>query len=136
MAMLRHVYGSRYEKQELQVEDWQLPGFHLTIFMLGDKYDIGSLREEAAKRFKEFLEEEISDATFYVDTLYAVHRLLGPEAQQLADDSLNMSTRTLVLEYFETFFSDNTFRELLGSGSMSDEGLAHEFLNKIYKKKF
>ncbi|KEQ59185.1 uncharacterized protein M437DRAFT_78327 [Aureobasidium melanogenum CBS 110374] len=136
MAMLKHLYGTTYKKQEIQINDWSYPEFHLTVFMLGDKYDIRSLRKEAAEQFNEFLAGEISDGAFYEETIHAIQKLLGSDAHQLADDSLTTNAQKLVLKHFETFFGDSTFRELLGDGTMLTKDLTHVFLNKIYDKKF
>lgn len=38
--MFRHLYGLRYLEQELGLEERHIPGFHLEVLMLGDKYDI------------------------------------------------------------------------------------------------
>lgn len=134
MAMLRHLYGLRYEDQEIDVEGWHFPGLHLAVFTLGYKYDIESLRYEAAERFEDYLEGEIAEGTFYEETIHAIQKLLGPDVHQLADQSLATSTRTFVLKHYDTLFENDHFRNLMASGTMLDIGLAHEFLNKIHKK--
>jgi hypothetical protein len=58
MAMLKHLYGLDYEDQDLGDDDAHTPGLHLCVFMLGDKYDISSLRDHAAQYFEQFLQEE------------------------------------------------------------------------------
>jgi hypothetical protein len=58
IPMLKHIYGLSYENQELTIEDNSAAILHLAVFMLGDKYDISSLRAAAAKLFNQILVEE------------------------------------------------------------------------------
>ncbi|KAH0349641.1 hypothetical protein KCU83_g5408, partial [Aureobasidium melanogenum] len=75
MAMLRHLYGLRYLEQELELDERRIPGFHLTVFMLGDKYDIKTLRSDAAELFGDSLqmeEENSENSGFWDETIYAI----------------------------------------------------------------
>ncbi|KAH0009360.1 hypothetical protein KCU78_g10766, partial [Aureobasidium melanogenum] len=85
MAMLKHLYGSTYGKQEIQVESRQVPGFHLAVFTLGDKYDIETLRSDAAERFERSLQIKEESSQFWDDTIYTIQKVLGPSAPKLAD---------------------------------------------------
>jgi hypothetical protein len=134
MAVIRHLYGLNYKDQDLDVEANYLAEFHLSVFMLGDKYDISSLRIEAAKCFDDFLEGEESDGYYYHQTIYAIQKLLGPEAPQLADQALVLSTTEFVLKYFASLFRDARFRGLLAKGVMLKNDLAIEFLDKVGQK--
>ncbi|CAD0101179.1 unnamed protein product [Aureobasidium mustum] len=136
MAMLRHLYGSKYENQKIYIEPNSTAEFHLAIFMLGDKYDIESLREEAADLFMTFLQDEVQDFELYNGNLHAIQKLVGPDAPQLADRSLAETAQACILVHFESLFANDLFRELMASGTMLNESLALGVLDKIYKKKF
>lgn len=131
MAMLRHLYGENYQKQEISVDDSDTAEFHSGVFILGDKYDIRSLREQAKKRFIKFLEAELKDGEFYHGTIYAFQTLVGPSDLQLADQSLIQYVENLVLDNALELFRDDTFRELLAIGEMLKTELAIDFLARI-----
>lgn len=131
MAMLRHLYGSSYREQDIWVSDEDVAGYHLSVFMLGDKYDIKSLRDQAAERFIDTLEEDKRVDCLYDETIDAIQKVLGPDAPQLADQSLVKSTTEFVFNNLFLFFHDKHFRKLLGEGVMLKEELAIEFLNDL-----
>jgi hypothetical protein len=133
MAMLRHLYGAHYSKQK-EFSDDGMAEFHLSVFILGDKYDISSLRDEASDCFICFLEEERQSESFFDRTIYVIQKLLGPDAPQLADQSLTEYTSLFVLEHFCLLLSDRTFRDLLAEGIMLKKDLAIEFLKTVYTK--
>jgi hypothetical protein len=137
MTMFKHLYGLNYEKQEMPTHITDVVGFHLEVFMLGDKYDISSLRVDAAARFIQALQREIrSDYLVSIrdPTIYAIRRLLGPHAVHLADQSLTTSVKDLVFKNSTRFFSHRTFRKLLGTGNMLDIELGVEFMDKIHRE--
>lgn len=131
MAMLRHLYGSRYEEQKIQLVAQEIAEFHLMLFILGDKYDIKTLREDAKARFEKFLKAELADDEFYDETIYAIQKLLGPNDLQLADDSLGLSVEDFVLDYPIDMFHNDIFRRLMAEGNMLKTKLAVDFLVKI-----
>jgi hypothetical protein len=133
MAMLRHLYGSNYSKQE-EFSDDAMAEFHLSVFILGDKYDINSLRDEAYDCFVGFLVEERQSEEFFDQTIYAIQKLLGPDAPQLADQSLTEYTSLFVLENLYLLLSDKTFRNLLAEGTMLEKDLAIQFLETVHSK--
>lgn len=136
--MLKHLYGMTYGSQE--VNNWcdeaeiDLTAlFHLSVFMLGDKYDIDSLRTAAAQCFNQVLEEERSDKYFSDDTIYAIQKLLGPHAPELADGTLTEDTDEFVVKNYYLMMQDSTFRSCLGRGVMFDRDLAEQFLEMVSK---
>ncbi|KAG9660044.1 hypothetical protein KCU64_g3461, partial [Aureobasidium melanogenum] len=138
MAMLRHLYGLRYLEQELELDERRILGFHLTVFMLGDKYDIKTLRSDAAELFGDFLqmeEENSENSGFWDETIYAIQKVLGPNAPQLADQSLAEDAQDFAIKNFELLFQDITFRGLIAAGTMLDKDLAYRLLTKVCEKK-
>jgi len=131
MAMLRHLYGSSYKEQETWVLDHDRANAHLSVFMLGDKYDIKSLRDQAAECFNDVLEEDKRADCLYDETVDAIQKLLGPNAPQLADQTLVQSATNFVLENLFLFFLDEHFRKLLAEGVMFKKELALEFLTDL-----
>jgi hypothetical protein len=133
MAMLRHLYGSSYDTQE-ELRDDAMADFHLSVFILGDKYDIGSIRDQAFDCFVDFLAEEREAEEFFDQTIYAIQKLLGPDAPQLADQRLTEYTSGFVLENLYLLLSDKTFRNLLAEGIMLKKDLAIQFLETVHSK--
>ncbi|KAH0277523.1 hypothetical protein KCU91_g3115, partial [Aureobasidium melanogenum] len=134
MAMLKHLYGSGYLKQDMQVDPRHVPGFHLEVFTLGDKYDIKTLRSDAAERFERFLQNEEKSSEFWDETIYVIQKVVGPSALQLADQSLAEDTRDFVVNNFGLLFNDNTFRRLMAAGTMLDQNLAYDLLTQICER--
>lgn len=137
MTMFKHLYGLNYEKQDTPSHITNFVGFHLEAFILGDKYDIGSLRIEASEKFIRAVQEETQPR--YIlgiqdQTVYAIRRLLGPHAVHFADQSLTTRIKDFVLTNSTKFFRNQTFRKLLGSGAMLDIELGVEFMNKIHRE--
>jgi hypothetical protein len=71
MAMLRHIYGSNYRYQNIHEDgDYaHTAKLHLGVFILGDKYDVSSLRSEAASCFRDFLVQESLEWLYYDETI-------------------------------------------------------------------
>jgi hypothetical protein len=131
VAMLRHLYGSDYEDQDLGEDETHLAALHLWVFMLGDKYDISSLRDNAVVRFDAFISWEERSDYYFPTTIHAIQKLLGPEAPQLADQALVLSTTEFVLENYMSLIQDETFRSLLAKGAMLKNDLAIQFLDRV-----
>ncbi|KAG9527817.1 hypothetical protein KCU93_g4735, partial [Aureobasidium melanogenum] len=137
MTMFKHLYGLNYEKQIMPTHITDIVGFHLEVFMLGDKYDINSLRIEAAAKFILTVQAEMGPLSvlgIQDQTIYAIRRLLGPHAVHFADQSLTTKIKALVLTHSTKFFRNQPFRKLLGSGTMLDIELGVEFMNKIHRE--
>ncbi|KAK6003108.1 hypothetical protein QM012_000953 [Aureobasidium pullulans] len=137
VAMLEHLYGLTYRKQEIPCSEGSSAGFHLEVFMLADKYDIGSLRLQAAARFISFTKKEyrqggIENGVLRDRTIYALQKSLGPKAVQLADQSLSKWAEEFVLKESVGLFSDVTFRELMGQGLMLNGDLGAKFLEEVF----
>lgn len=131
MAMLKHLYGSDYKKQDWVEHEAHNIEVHLSVFILGDKYDISSLRVQAAALFKRFMDTECEHESYYAQTIYAIQKLIGPNAPQLADKALAQYTRDVVLDYYDYLFDNETFRSLMAEGSMLQKDLAMDVLDKI-----
>jgi hypothetical protein len=131
MAMLRHVYGTDYEDQGRDEDNCYTIGFHLSVFMLGDKYDISSLRTAVESRFLGYLYEETDLSDLSDETIYTIQKLLGPNAPQLADKALIRNTSQFVLDNYEDLFYNTTFRGLLAEGAMLQKDLALKFLDRV-----
>jgi hypothetical protein len=136
--MLRHLYGSRYKDDELddlfkesKPMASHIAGSHLSVFMLGDKYDIDSLRYDAAKRFEDLLDLEAKSGSFFDGTIQAIQRLLGPDTPLLADRTLLISTTQFIDDNMFMLFADKLFRDLLAEGVMLNKDLAIGFLQDI-----
>ncbi|KAI4731272.1 hypothetical protein E4T49_00901 [Aureobasidium sp. EXF-10728] len=135
MAMLKHLYGMDYKDQSIHHDFRGISQVHLEVFVLGDKYDVDSLRKQAADRFMKFLTGEAEDGSFYDETIHVIQRLLGPDAPELADRSLYLRAKHFILNrYPMRLFEDETFRDLLGKGKMLNEKLAVAFLHKIHER--
>jgi hypothetical protein len=128
MAMLRHLYGSNYANQSIGDEHHLTAELHSSVFMLGDKYDISSLRVDAAERFRDFLKLEVRSSCFYDRTIHVIQKVLGPSALQLADQALTQSTADFVLQHRFRMMRNAEFRSLLAEGLMLEKVLAVKFL--------
>ncbi|KAH0362070.1 hypothetical protein KCU65_g8263, partial [Aureobasidium melanogenum] len=132
-----HLYGLSYKTQLVPTHIMDNIGFHLEVFMLGDKYDISSLRIEAADRFIHAVHEQLRPSSLLGiqdPTIYAIRRLLGPHAVHFADQSLTTKIKALVLTNSTKFLRNQIFRKLLGGGSMLDIELGVE-LHDLKKQK-
>lgn len=106
--MLEHLYGTVYEEWD-EIDSFRTTEFQLSMFVLGNKYDIDSLRSQAAGRFCNYLQHELRDCSLNGHSIYAIQKLLGPNALQLADRSLTRDTQEYVLDKFPRFCSTNCF---------------------------
>lgn len=131
MAMLRHLYGSSYKEQEI----WVMPGnranAHLSVFMLGDKYDISSLRAAAATIFNHYLSDQVDEDGFDDESIYLIQTLLGPNALQLADESLTLLAREVVLDHVPALIFNELARSLLAEGTMLNKELVKTMLLEL-----
>ncbi|KEQ74591.1 hypothetical protein M436DRAFT_72001 [Aureobasidium namibiae CBS 147.97] len=131
MTMLKHIYGSNYKEQYLDEDDDATVEMHHAVFILGDKYDISSLREEAAARFEKFLAKESRDGEYYDATILTIQKLLGPHAPQLADKSLTERATCFVYGDYKHLLCNYLFRALMAEGSMLHKDLAMEVLEMV-----
>ncbi|THY07979.1 hypothetical protein D6D01_09704 [Aureobasidium pullulans] len=130
IAMLKHLYGVSYETQLEPCEEDYIAELHHHVYLLGDKYDIESLRIQAAKEMRTFLSKEF-DLGLYHNTISTIRNILGPEAVQFADRALELQTKKQVLAHTSTLFLNAFFRNLLAKGRMFAPETAMAFLNKI-----
>lgn len=90
--MIRYMYDFRYDEdfgEEMESDthpflDTSSLNAHLDVFIVADKYDVPSLRHKVVPKFAGLM--EISWNT--EDFVASMQRLCGPDAVQLADNSL------------------------------------------------
>jgi len=136
MAMLKHLYGITYGSRELgnsiiKPDTENAAEIHLSVFMLGNKYDVSSLRNTAGQLFSDFLEEESEKGWFCDETILVISKLLAPHAPQLADQDLIERTTDFVMDHCVTFVKDKTFCRLLADGDMLHPNQVFEFLATV-----
>lgn len=136
MIMLGHLYGADYGPTEgMNLDSYEseyfTPKFHLSVFMLGDKYDISSLRDAAATAFDRYLSDEIKEDGFCDESIYLIQSLLGPNALQLADGSLTLVAREIVLEHVPALIFNELARSFLAEGTMLNKDLAMTMLQEL-----
>ncbi|THY79685.1 hypothetical protein D6C93_10113, partial [Aureobasidium pullulans] len=129
-AMLKHLYGMSYETQIEPCDEEDFAELHHHAYLLGDKYDIESLRIQAAKKMRTFLSDEFHMGLYH-STISTIQRILGPEAVQFADRALELQTKKQVLAHTSTLFLHAFFLNLLAKGKMFAPETAMAFLNKI-----
>ncbi|THW55440.1 hypothetical protein D6D19_10685, partial [Aureobasidium pullulans] len=133
MAMFKHLYGMSYNKQEYPRCDEDLPEFHLDVFILGDKYDVPCLRLAARKVLQEFMGDDFQDGDFGLSSILVIQKLLGPDAAQFADRSLELHIEEEVLSHAVALMCDKTFRSALARGKMLKPSIADKFMEEITK---
>ncbi|THX80633.1 hypothetical protein D6D04_04491, partial [Aureobasidium pullulans] len=131
MAMLKHLYGMTYHEQEYPGSGKDLPEFHLDVFILGDKYDVPSLRLAARKTLLEFMSKEFKGPILWDSSIFVIQKLLGPDAAQLADRSLELHIEERVLSHARLLLLDDTFRSELVRGKMLKPSIADVFMKRI-----
>ncbi|KAG9598890.1 hypothetical protein KCU77_g6244, partial [Aureobasidium melanogenum] len=91
-AMIRHIYGLRYDKmlEENTVDDSAAFStnedllFHISVFTAADKYDVASLRPLVVNKFEGLMETSWESESFAT----SMQKLTGPSAGHLADNTL------------------------------------------------
>ncbi|TIA10734.1 hypothetical protein D6C81_08190 [Aureobasidium pullulans] len=131
MAMLKHLYGMTYHEQEYPGSGRDLPEFHLDVFILGDKYDVPSLRLAARKTLLEFMSKEFKGPILWDPSIFVIQKLLGPDAAQLVDRSLELHIEERVLSHARLLLLDDTFRSELVRGKMLKPSIADVFMKRI-----
>jgi len=136
MAMLKHLYGITYGSRGpsnsiIKPDTDNTAEIHLSVFVLGNKYDISSLRNTAGQLFSDFLEEESKKGWFCDETILAISKLIGPHAPQLANQDLIQRTLDFVWDHCITFMKDKTFCRLLADGDMLHHNQVFEFLDTV-----
>ncbi|THW14458.1 hypothetical protein D6D23_09379 [Aureobasidium pullulans] len=130
MYMLKYLYDMAYPRDlELGISTM----IHLEIYILGDKYDIKSLRDEAAAHIMYLLQEQYYAGEFSNASIFTIQKLLGPDPVCLADQSLKIQTKDQVFGYASVLLSDEMFRTLLAKGEMFDTQHALDYLEALNK---
>ncbi|THZ66473.1 hypothetical protein D6C85_08102 [Aureobasidium pullulans] len=130
MYMLKYLYDMAYPRDlELGISTM----IHLEIYILGDKYDIKSLRDEAAAHIMYLLQEQYYAGEFSNASIFTIQKLLGPDPVCLADQSLKIQTKNQVFGYTSVLLSDEMFRTLLAKGEMFDTQHALDYLEALNK---
>lgn len=129
--MFKHLYGMTYGRQEYPRPEEDLPEFHLDVFILGDKYDVPCLRLAARKALLALMSKEFEEYTFWDSSIFVIQKLLGPDAAQLADRSLELQIERRVLSHARLLLLDDTFRSELVRGKMLKPSIADVFMKGI-----
>lgn len=131
MAMFKHLYGMSYDKQEYPRCGEELLEFHLDVLILGDKYDVPCLRLAAASALQEFMSDDFEDGDFWPSSIFVIQKLLGPDAAQLADRSLELHIKEEVLSHARLLLLNGTFRSKLVRGKMLKPSIADAFMARV-----
>lgn len=142
--MLDYLYGKPYKTPyTYHIQPWNLPleiGYtespsdHVEIFILGDKYDIDSLKTEAAEWYQDYVKWHLEGSFLSDEVVYAIQKVVGPDAFEHGTQTLVKFVEEMVFKYDTYLLSDDTFRELLAKGRMLRGDLALEFLTEISNK--
>ncbi|THZ82786.1 hypothetical protein D6C84_05476 [Aureobasidium pullulans] len=113
-AMLRFLHGTPYTT--IHARESMGLDFHLDMYMLGEQYDIPSLRRAAAQNF--FLEATpLADKACFP---IALQKILGPDAPVMADPYLQELTIKMCTEQIETLIANQTFKDMALDGELMD----------------
>ncbi|THY80815.1 hypothetical protein D6C92_10543 [Aureobasidium pullulans] len=133
MAMFKHLYGMTYDTQRYPRPEEDLPEFHLDVFILGDKYDVPCLRLAARKALQELMSKEFKGRILWDSSIFVIQKLLGPDAAQFADRSLELHIEKEVFSHVVILMCDKTFRSALARGKMLKPNIADKFMEGIVK---
>lgn len=137
VAMLRFCYEGTYvycSSDKSPADD------HITMYRLGDLYDISVLRQEASSRFIAFLgpvepgwdcEPGADGPLITGEIIHSVQQILGPDADSFADNSIQQHVYKHVIKHITLFYKNAHFRDLLANGSMFNESFARKFTDEI-----
>ncbi|KAK6005370.1 hypothetical protein QM012_008149 [Aureobasidium pullulans] len=124
-AMLSFIHGTTtYRKIHQRNALGRNLDFHIDLYLIGEQFDIRSLRYAAADAF-------FHEAIFLSDTRYfpmAVQRILGPDAPVFADQFLAEVTTKVCIENIETLVKNEHFTEMALAGELVDE----EMMTKLF----
>lgn len=116
-AMLSFIHGTTYRKIHQRNALGRNLDFHIDLYLIGEQFDVRSLRFAAANAF-------FHEAIFLSDTRYfpmAVQRILGPDAPVFADQFLVEVTIKICIEQIEKLVKNERFTEMAYAGELADE---------------
>ena len=117
--MLCFIHGTTYRKIHQRNTLGRNLDFHIDLYLIGEQFDIRSLRYEAADSF-------FHAAIFLHDTDYfplAVQRILGPDAPVFADQFLVEVTTKVCIEHIEKLVKNERFTEMAYAGELADDDM-------------
>ncbi|KAI4725126.1 hypothetical protein E4T49_07136 [Aureobasidium sp. EXF-10728] len=118
-AMLCFLHGTEYHKIHQRNTLGRNLDFHVDLYLIGEQFDIRSLRLKAAETF-------FFEANALVDTRWfpmAVQRVLGYEGPVFADPFLIELTIKIIMEKMEYLVKNDRFMEMVKSGELADEDM-------------
>ncbi|CAD0107180.1 unnamed protein product, partial [Aureobasidium uvarum] len=118
-AMLCFLHGTEYHKIHQRNTLGRNLDFHVDLYLIGEQFDIRSLRLKAAETF-------FFEANALVDTRWfpmAIQRVLGPEGPVFADPFLIELTIKIIMEKMEYLVKNDRFMEMVKSGELADEDM-------------
>ncbi|KAG9601110.1 hypothetical protein KCU77_g2930, partial [Aureobasidium melanogenum] len=123
-TMLSFIHGNTYRKIHQRNTLGRNLDFHIDLYLIGEQFDIRSLRFAAADAF-------FREGIFLSDTHYfpmAVQRILGADAPVFADQFLVEVTTKICIEQIETLVKNKHFTDMAYAGELADE----EMMAKLF----
>lgn len=131
--MLNHFYNDDYNNhigQNNPIRDHSI--LHLEIFLLADMYDAPSLREAAKQRFIKGMTNAAKwHSPIHDEQIEVFQRVVGPEAVQFADVSLQEETFGALEMYVREVMQTPRVAVLVGRGEMFSQEFAERFAKRI-----
>ncbi|KEQ72259.1 hypothetical protein M436DRAFT_28342, partial [Aureobasidium namibiae CBS 147.97] len=113
-AMLCFIHGTPYTRLHQRNAVGHNLDFHIDLYLLGEQFDIRTLRYAAATTF-------FKEAVFFIDTPWfpmAVQRVIGPDAPVMADQYLVEVTVKICIEHIEKLITNERFVEMAHAGEL------------------
>jgi hypothetical protein len=132
MAMLRFCYHDHDYKLTTYGKD--TAGQHIAMYKLADLYDIPDLRQEATGILIATMcpyQREDGHHQMSNKVIRSIQRVLGPEADSFADQSIQQRVYEHVVGNTKLFFQNPLFRSLLADGVIFNEPFSYDFTDKI-----
>jgi hypothetical protein len=123
-AMLSFIHGTTYTKIHQRSAVGRNLDFHIDLYLIGEQFDIRTLRYSAATTF-------FKEALFFTHTPwfpFALQRVLGPDAPVMADQFLVEICIKICTEQMEILHKNEHFVEMIQAGELADD----EMMGKLY----
>jgi hypothetical protein len=117
--MLCFIHGITYRKIHQRSSMGRNLDYHIDLYMMGEQFDIRTLRHAAATTF-------LRETIFLADTPWfplAVQRILGPDALVMADQHLVEITIKICIEQISILVKNERFVEMAHAGELADEAM-------------
>ncbi|KAI4760811.1 hypothetical protein E4T52_03903 [Aureobasidium sp. EXF-3400] len=123
-AMLSFIHGTTYTKIHQRSAVGRNLDFHIDLYLIGEQFDIRTLRYSAATTF-------FKEALFFTHTPwfpFALQRVLGPDAPAMADQFLVEICIKICTEQMDILHKNERFVEMIEAGELADD----EMMGKLY----